>query len=81
MPPYPEKPPTADRGRPREFDPVVAIEAAGKVFWDQGYHATSIEDLCAATGLLRGSLYSAFGDKKGMLLRPSINMQRRTWPG
>jgi TetR/AcrR family transcriptional regulator, transcriptional repressor for nem operon len=59
---------TSDRGRPREFDPAVAIDAAAKLFWDQGYHATSIEDLCQATGLLRGSLYSAFGDKKGMLL-------------
>ncbi|HTD17449.1 MAG TPA: TetR/AcrR family transcriptional regulator [Chthoniobacterales bacterium] len=68
MAPYPEKSGAADRGRPREFDPAVAIEAAAKVFWDQGYHATSIEDLCDATGLLRGSLYSAFGDKKGMLL-------------
>jgi TetR/AcrR family transcriptional regulator, transcriptional repressor for nem operon len=68
MVPYSEKTGTADRGRPREFDLVAAIEAAGKVFWDQGYHATSIEDLCAATGLLRGSLYSAFQDKKGMLL-------------
>src|SRR5260370_35001878 len=63
-----EKTGTADRGRPREFDPVVAIAAAGKVFGDKGYHATSIDDLCEATGLLRGSLYSAFGDKKGMLL-------------
>jgi TetR/AcrR family transcriptional regulator, transcriptional repressor for nem operon len=63
-----EKPGTAERGRPREFDPAVAIDAALKVFWDQGYHATSIDDLCDATGLLRGSLYSAFGDKKGMLL-------------
>jgi TetR/AcrR family transcriptional regulator, transcriptional repressor for nem operon len=65
---YAEKTGTTDRGRPREFDLTAAIEAAGKVFWDQGYHATSIEDLCAATGLLRGSLYSAFRDKKGMLL-------------
>jgi TetR/AcrR family transcriptional regulator, transcriptional repressor for nem operon len=66
--PQTEKSGTADRGRPREFDPAVAIDAAGKLFWDQGYHATSIDDLCQATGLLRGSLYSAFGDKKGMLL-------------
>jgi TetR/AcrR family transcriptional repressor of nem operon len=65
---YSGKPETTDRGRPREFDPAVAIEAAAKVFWDKGYHATSIDDLCQATGLLRGSLYSAFGDKKGMLL-------------
>jgi TetR/AcrR family transcriptional regulator, transcriptional repressor for nem operon len=68
MAPYSEKPGATDRGRPREFDPAVALEAAAKVFWGQGYHATSIEDLCDATGLLRGSLYSAFGDKKGMLL-------------
>ena len=68
MAPYAEKSGTVDRGRPREFDPAVAIEAAAKVFWDQGYHATSIEDLCDATGLLRGSLYGAFRDKKGMLL-------------
>lgn len=66
--PQTEKTGAADRGRPREFDPVVAIDAAAKLFWDQGYHATSIDDLCEATGLLRGSLYSAFGDKKGMLL-------------
>ena len=46
----------------------MAIDAAAKVFWEKGYHATSIDDLCQATGLLRGSLYSAFGDKKGMLL-------------
>jgi TetR/AcrR family transcriptional regulator, transcriptional repressor for nem operon len=63
-----EKRDASDRGRPREFDPDVAIAAAAKVFWDKGYHATSVDDLCESTGLLRGSLYSAFGDKKGMLL-------------
>src|SRR6266853_366387 len=58
----------SERGRPRKFDPEVAIMAAAKVFWDHGYHPTSIDDLCKATGLLRGSLYSAFGDKRGMLI-------------
>jgi TetR/AcrR family transcriptional repressor of nem operon len=58
----------SERGRPRKFDPDIAIKAAAKVFWDHGYHPTSIDDLCRATGLLRGSLYSAFGDKRGMLL-------------
>lgn len=57
-----------ERGRPREFDPDVAISAAAKVFWDHGYHSTSVEDLCEATGVLRGSLYGVFGDKHGMLL-------------
>ncbi len=60
--------PKSERGRPREFDPDVAIAAATKVFWDHGYHPTSIDDLCKATGVLRGSLYSAFGDKRGILI-------------
>jgi TetR/AcrR family transcriptional regulator, transcriptional repressor for nem operon len=63
-----EKSGIPERGRPREFDPDQAIAVAAKVFWDKGYHATSIDDLCESTGLLRGSLYGAFGDKKGMLL-------------
>jgi TetR/AcrR family transcriptional regulator, transcriptional repressor for nem operon len=58
----------AERGRPREFDPAAVLAAAGKTFREQGYHATSIDDLCRSTGLLRGSLYSAFGDKRGILL-------------
>jgi TetR/AcrR family transcriptional regulator, transcriptional repressor for nem operon len=69
MPIYsPDQEARSERGRPRKFDPDVAIKAATKAFWDHGYHPTSIDDLCKATGLLRGSLYSAFGDKKGILL-------------
>jgi TetR/AcrR family transcriptional repressor of nem operon len=60
--------PHAERGRPRKFDPDAVLIAAGRVFWEKGYHAASIDDLCAATGVLRGSLYAAFGDKKGILL-------------
>lgn len=56
------------RGRPREFDINSVSEVVANVFWERGYHATSLDDLCDATGLLRGSLYSAFGDKHGMLL-------------
>ncbi|GLZ18739.1 TetR family transcriptional regulator [Burkholderia plantarii] len=38
------------------------------VFWDRGYEGASLPDLIAGTGLSRGSLYKAFGDKKGLLL-------------
>jgi TetR/AcrR family transcriptional repressor of nem operon len=38
------------------------------VFWSNGYHATSMPDLLKATGLSRGSLYTAFGDKRGIFL-------------
>ncbi|MBV8628872.1 MAG: TetR/AcrR family transcriptional regulator, partial [Paraburkholderia sp.] len=63
------KPPaTCSRGRPREFDTAAVLANASEVFWNHGYHATSIDDLCKATGVLRGSLYGVFGDKHGILL-------------
>jgi TetR/AcrR family transcriptional repressor of nem operon len=64
----PVKTPSPDRGRPRKFDEDAVLTAAARVFWEKGYHAASIDDLCAATGVLRGSLYGAFGDKLGILL-------------
>ena len=39
------------------------------VFWTRGYHATSMTDLLEATGLSRGSLYKAFGDKRSLFLK------------
>jgi TetR/AcrR family transcriptional repressor of nem operon len=44
-------------------DTVTALLDA---FWRQGFGATSIPDLSAATGLLPGSLYAAFGSKDEM---------------
>ncbi len=55
--------------RPREFDEVLAIDAAAEVFRRRGYAATSIEQLVAATGVHRGSLYATFGSKRGLFLR------------
>jgi len=54
--------------RPREFDEDQVIEALMKVFWEKGYEAASMQDLVAATGLLKGSLYGAFGDKQALYL-------------
>lgn len=53
--------------RPREFDGDAALEKAMHAFWAKGYKATSLDDLCSATGLSRSSLYAAFGGKRALL--------------
>lgn len=53
-------------GRTAEFDRAEVVGRALEVFRRKGYKATSIPDLEQATGLLRGSLYAAFGDKRGL---------------
>lgn len=55
-------------GRPRSFDVDAALDRAIVVFSERGYHAASISELTAAMGLTPGSIYKAFGDKKGVLL-------------
>ena len=54
--------------RSPEFDRDEVVEAAQSVFWDRGYSQTSVADLVEATGLKPGSLYGAFGSKKGVFL-------------
>lgn len=54
--------------RPREFDEQQVIEKLMTVFWEQGYESTTMQDLVAASGLLKGSLYGAFGDKQAIYL-------------
>lgn len=40
-----------------------------RAFWSKGYEATSLKDLMDATGLHKGSLYQAFGDKHALFLK------------
>jgi TetR/AcrR family transcriptional repressor of nem operon len=53
----------------RQFDERRALESARDVFWLKGYGATSMQDLATASGVLRGSLYNAYGDKEALFLR------------
>ena len=53
----------------RQFDEAAMLEEALALFWRQGAAATSMLDLAAATGVQRGSLYNAYGDKEAIFLR------------
>ena len=55
--------------RPREFDEDSVVAAICQEFWDKGYAATSMDDLMRVSGLGKGSLYGAFGDKHNLFLR------------
>lgn len=56
------------RGRPRRVEPSAALDRAIDAFWIGGYTGTSLDELSAATGLNRPSLYAAFGDKRQLYL-------------
>jgi len=71
----PPRPPTAAapapkrRGRPRAYQPDVALGKALGLFRKEGFAATSLDDLSAATGMNRPSLYGAFGDKRDLYIK------------
>ncbi len=54
--------------RPREFDTTQALDQAMRVFWAQGFEATSLCDLLCAMGLSKSSLYETFGSKHELYL-------------
>ena len=55
--------------RTKEFDPEAVLEQAMELFWEQGFEATSAQDLVDRTGLNRSSLYNTFGSKQELYLQ------------
>ena len=54
--------------RPKAFDIDAALVRAMELFWEQGYAATSTEQLVRTMGISRQSLYDTFGDKHTLFL-------------
>jgi TetR/AcrR family transcriptional repressor of nem operon len=55
-------------GRQRGYDEGEVLDRSAGAFLRTGYEGTSIEELVGATGLHRGSLYQAFGSKRGLFV-------------
>lgn len=68
-PPITDPSPPKRRGRPRAYEPEVALGKALELFRSQGFAATSLDDLSEATGMNRPSLYGAFGDKRELYIK------------
>src|ERR1700758_1778064 len=67
--PITEPSPPKRRGRPRAYEPDVALGKALDLFRTQGFAATSLDDLSEATGMNRPSLYGAFGAQRELYIK------------
>ncbi|WP_419196487.1 TetR/AcrR family transcriptional regulator [Actinacidiphila glaucinigra] len=54
---------------PRSFDENQVLRTVRDRFWSTGYAGTGVDDILRDTGLGKGSLYGAFGDKHQLFLR------------
>jgi len=55
--------------RPKEFDQDSALRKAIRLFSQQGFAATSTDDLMRAMDVGRQSMYDTFGDKQALFLK------------
>ncbi|AYJ85293.1 TetR/AcrR family transcriptional regulator (plasmid) [Sphingomonas paeninsulae] len=51
------------------------LDAATASFWKQGYHAVSVDVICAAAGVQKGSFYHAFPSKADLLLTALVRVR------
>ena len=61
--------------RPKAFDRDEVLKAATGVFWAKGYEASSTDDLLAAMGISRQSLYDTYGGKRALYLEALARYQ------
>lgn len=54
--------------RAAPYDRDKTLDAAMSLFWDKGYHATSLKDLEVALTMKPGSIYAAFKSKENLYL-------------
>jgi TetR/AcrR family transcriptional repressor of nem operon len=65
--------------RNKEFDPTEKLEKARDLFWEKGYHATSMQDLVSQMKVNRGSMYDTYGDKHQLFIESLQNYARETY--
>lgn len=49
-----------------KHDRQDAIQKATDLFWEKGFHATSMRNIQQAMDMRPGSIYASFGSKEGL---------------
>jgi len=75
-----------ERLRPTENPPNGNAEErilreAMRLFWEKGYHGTSIDDITRAAGLTKGALYWHYNSKEDLLRRIIAEYEKRFLDG
>ena len=60
----------------KSFDITETLDAAMKVFWQQGYQRTTMQDLIKSMGINPGSIYGTFGNKRELFIGVLRHYQR-----
>ncbi|PGL70702.1 TetR/AcrR family transcriptional regulator [Bacillus sp. AFS055030] len=55
--------------RSKEFEVDAVLLKAMRLFWEQGYEKTSMQDLVSHMGIHKGSMYDTFGDKQSLYFK------------
>ena len=57
------------------------VDAATALFYERGYHATTMRDIARTVGIKAGSLYNHFEGKQDILLRICLATSRELYEG
>ncbi len=55
--------------RTKSFNPEKTLQKAVNLFWEQGYHATSMQNLVDVLGINRASMYDTYGSKETLFAK------------
>jgi TetR/AcrR family transcriptional repressor of nem operon len=55
--------------RTKEFDEIKVLRDILTLFWEKGYHQSSLDAILQAGGISRQSMYDTYGDKKALFLK------------
>ncbi|MFC3747011.1 TetR/AcrR family transcriptional regulator [Paenibacillus sp. GCM10012306] len=55
--------------RTKEFDEDAVLLKGMRLFWEQGYEKTSLQELVSHMGIHKRSIYDTFGDKKSLYIK------------